>query len=212
MRRFLIVLGLVLTLLAGCARAEPTAEAAGGAARSFMESLAAGSFEGVGALTAEGPPPHGCGDRRRRLAGPPCRFEGVGEAREIEPGVMQVPLVGVTVRDPGRSVRWPQSRLTLRREDERWAVAWAEPLFEPAETAYHNTLYQEQLDLARDIVAIDPYHYRGHLELHYAYRGLGRFRQAEHAVEHRLGRASVARESRRDGRPGPVQAGAGRAG
>lgn len=196
MRRFLIVLGLVLTLLAGCARVEPTAEAAAGAARSFMESLAAGSFEGVwGALTAEA--------RRRMdaeivaawLAGHHVAFEGVGEAREIEPGVMQVPLVGVTVRDPGRSVRWPQSWLTLRWEDERWAVAWAEPLFEPAETAYHNTLYQEQLDLARDIVAIDPYHYRGHLELHYAYRGLGRFRQAEHALNTAWARASAAQKA-----------------
>jgi len=190
-RRFLVVLGAVLALLAGCAREEPTAAAAAGAAQRFMESLAAGDFDRVwGALTAEA--------RRRMdaevvqayLAGHDITYEAVGGAREVDAGVVRVAVSDLVVGDAGRSVHWPESWLTLRWEDDRWAVAWAGPLFEPAETAYHNTLYQDQFELASDIVAIDPYHYRGHLELHYAYRGLGRIRQAEYALATVLERAT----------------------
>lgn len=187
---------LILTLLAGCAREEPTAEAAAAGARRFMESLAAGDPGGVWALLSE--------EAHRRmdadqvaayLTDHEVAFAGIGSAREIEPGVMRVAVSGLTVRDPGRAVHWPESWLTLRWEEERWAVAWAAPLFEPAMTAYHNTRYPQQLDLARDIVAIDPYHYRGHLELHYAFRGLGRLRQAEYALNTAWERASAAQKA-----------------
>lgn len=196
MRRWLVVLGMVLALLAGCAREEPTAEAAAGAALRFMEALAGGDAGQVwGALTAEARRRMDSGAVASYLADHTVRFEAVGAAREIEPGVMRVAVRGVTVRDPGRAVEWSEWSLTLRWEEDRWAVAWAGPLFEPALTAYHNTRYHEQLNLARDIVAIDPYHYRGHLELHYAFRGLGRIRQAEYALNTAWERASAAEKA-----------------
>jgi len=161
-----------------------------------MEALAAGDGGQVrAALTAEARGRMDTGAVAAYLAEHAVSFTSVGAAREVEPGVMRVPVRGVTVRDPGRTVEWPERFLTLRWEEDRWAVAWAEPLFEPALNAYHNTRYTEQLDLARDIVAIDPYHYRGHLELHYAFRGLGRIRQAEYALNTAWERASAAEKA-----------------
>nr|PZN73677.1 MAG: hypothetical protein DIU55_02420 [Bacillota bacterium] len=196
MRRWLVVLGIVLALLTGCARVEPTAEAAAAAAQAFMESLAAGDFDRVwNALTPEAQRRMGTAPVAAYLDDHQVTFAAVDAAREVEPGVMRVAVRGVAVRDPGRTVEWPEWWLTLRWEEDRWAVAWAEPLFEPALSAYHNTDYPEQLDLARDIVAIDPHHYRGHLELHYAFRGLGRIRQAEHALNAAWARATGAQRA-----------------
>lgn len=196
MRRLLILLVAAMALLTGCGGELTTAEAAAASAQRFMADLSAGDFAQVwGALTGEAQERMGSRAVADYLGQTDVAYTGVGDAVEVEAGVMRVPVAGLTVTDPGRTVQWPEAWLTLIREDEDWAVAWAEPLFDAALSAYHNTDYLEQLDLARAIVAIDPYHYRGYLEMHYAFRGLGRLRQAEYALQLASERATGAQKA-----------------
>ncbi|MBP2017366.1 hypothetical protein J2Z79_000749 [Symbiobacterium terraclitae] len=195
MRRVLVLLVALLALTAGCGGELTTAEAAAASAQRFMASLSAGDFAGVwGALTSEARERMGSSAVAAYLRETEVEYDRVGDAVEVEPGLMRVPVAGLTVTDPGRTVKWPEAWLTLRQEGDGWLVAWADPLFDAALSAYHNTEYVEQLDLARAIVAIDPYHYRGHLEMHYAFRGLGRLRQAEHALQLAQERATAAQK------------------
>ena len=107
MRRWLVVLGMVLALLAGCAREEPTAEAAAGAALRFMEALAGGDAGQVwGALTAEARRRMDSGAVASYLADHTVRFEAVGAAREIEPGVMRWRCAGRRRRMPAPPWQW----------------------------------------------------------------------------------------------------------
>ncbi|MEW8978437.1 MAG: hypothetical protein AB2385_08520 [Symbiobacterium sp.] len=183
MRRVIALLGVLALLVAGCGAELSQEEAAAADAERFLAALAAGDFTLVwNALTGEARERMGSDAVSAYLEQTQVTYKEVAQAVEAEPGVMRVRVNGLVLTDPGRTVEWPEAWLTLRREGERWAVAWAEPLFDLALNAYHNTEYTRALALAQAIVAIDPYHYRGHLELHYAYRGLGRLRQAEHAL------------------------------
>jgi len=183
MRRVRALLVALLVLVTGCGGELTAAEAATVSAEKFMAALAAGDFAQVwNALTREARQRMGSGAVADYIAQTDVAYDRIGNAVEVEDGVMRVPVAGLTLTDPGRTVQWPEAWLTLKWEDEDWAVAWADPLFDAALSAYYNTEYLDHLDLARAIVAIDPYHYRGHLEMHYAFRALSRPRQAEYEL------------------------------
>lgn len=156
-----------------------------------MEARAAGDLGQVwGLLTEESQEAATSARVAALLRRETVTYEGLGSPVEIEAGLFRIPVIDLIIASSGRSTRWPEAWLTLVQEGDRWQVAWGEPLFEAAANAYFNTQYVEQLEIARDIVAADPYHYRGHLELHYAYRGLNRLRQAELALADAAQRAT----------------------
>lgn len=181
---------LLTLLLSGCAAEPATPEAAAATARAFMLARVSGDAGAVEALMTSRALRATSQEQIRLLLRPTTTFDGLGSPTEVEPGVVRIPVQGLTLTSPERSVRWPESWLTLRREGDRWRVAWAEPLMYEATQSYMNGLYN--VDLGHEIVAIDPYHYRGYLELHFVYRGLKRYREAEVAINSAMERATAA--------------------
>lgn len=184
---------LILTLLSGCGGQPATPEAAAETARAFMEARAGGNGTEVHAmLTARAQKAMSRSLVSRYLQRTRASFAGMGSPQEAEPGLVRIPVRDLALESRERTVRWPDAWLTLRREGKRWQVAWTEPLVDEATEAYYNDQILEQLTLAQQMVAIDPYHYRGHLELHFAYRELKRLREAEMAITTALERATPA--------------------
>jgi len=190
--RWILALLLPLILLSGCGSEPVTAEAAVASARAFLKARVAGDAGTVYAALAtraqEAMTPEIVANYLQQMD---TSFGEVGTPVEVEPGLLRVPVKDLVLTDEGRSIRWSESWLTLIHEGE-WRIAWAEPLHWEAEQAYHNDLLVEELDLARRSIAVDPYHYRGYLELHFAYRELKRFREAEVALVEALTYATPA--------------------
>lgn len=187
----LLLLPLLLTLLSGCRTAPATPEAAAEVALAFMEARIAGNAAAVESiLTARARREISRSLISRHFEEAQASFAGLGSPSAVEPGVVRIPVRDLTLTDRERSIRWPETWLTLRYEGERWRVAWAEPLFDLASQAYQNDRLVDERNLGHAIVAIDPYHYRGYLELHFAYRDLKRYREAEVAINNALERAT----------------------
>jgi tetratricopeptide (TPR) repeat protein len=157
-----------------------------------MDARTAGDLGPVwGALTGAAQEAMTSAQVARHLRQEEVTYGALGSPLEVEPGVVRIPVQDLMVKSHGRRVTWPEAWLTLKREGDKWLVAWAEPLFSAAANAYFNTDYVEQLEIAGDIIAVDPYHYRGYLESHYAYRGLARPREAEVALAGAAQRATA---------------------
>lgn len=183
MRRFGSLAPLFLTLLlvlGGCGATPPTPEAARAVAADFMASLAAGDETAVYDLLTEAA--RKSMDRvsvAQHLARYSVAYETVGAAVPRETGWVQAPVYGLVITEQERMTRWPELHLTLHHEGGRWRVAWVEPLLKRAFLEYEASNYIAGLELGRAIAQIDPYHYRGYLEQHFANRGLSRLREAE---------------------------------
>lgn len=183
-RVWLLFAGVVVLLLtAGCASQPATAAEAVATARAFLTARAA---KDVGALYGVLTPPVRDAVSLAEVAGFISRerftFGSVGLPVERDEGWVQIPVFDVAVTTTDWETRWPEYRLTLRHDGRRWQVAWVDPLAHAALSAYQNSRYGDQLELARQIAQADPFHYRGPLERHYAYRGLKRLREAELAL------------------------------
>lgn len=190
-RRGLWPLLLLLLLAAGCSTEPATPEAAAAAARTFIQARVEGNAATVHALlTARAQESIARSQVSSLLDQAEATYGDLGSPQEVEPGLVRIAVRGLRLVSPQRTVRWPESWLTLRYEENRWRVAWAEPLFYEASQAYQNGFFLDQLNLGHEIVAIDPYHYRGHLELYYAYQGLARYREAELALNSALQNAT----------------------
>lgn len=187
------LLVLLLLLLSGCAKQPNSTEAALATARNFMQARVAGNSRSAHALLT---PAARKAITARQVDGlfeaTRATYGSLGTPQVLEPGVVRIPVKELVLNEPDRQVRWPERWLTLQHDGESWQVAWAEPLFGPATQAYHNDQAAEALRLAQAIVAIDPHHYRGHLERHFAYRGLKRHREAELALQTALELATPA--------------------
>ncbi len=183
---------LLLLVLSGCSGEPATPEAAAASARAFLSARAAGDSGAVYAALEE----RAQSAMTRSLVAEymddvTATFGDIGTPVEVEPSLVRIPIKDLILTDEGRSIRWPEVWLTMAYEG-KWRVAWAEPLFRDAAQAYQNDLVVEQLSLARKSISIDPYHYRGYLELHFAYRDLKRYREAEVALADALDRATPA--------------------
>lgn len=186
-----LLLPVLLTLLSGCRATPSTPEAAAEAALAFMEARVAGNAAAVeGLLTVRAGREISRSQISRHFEETQASFGGLGSPSTVEPGVVRIPVRDLTLTSRERSILWPESWLTLHYEGERWRVAWAEPLFDVAAQAYQNDRLVDERDLGHAIVGIDPYHYRGYLELHFAYRDLKRYREAEVAINAALERAT----------------------
>ncbi|MFZ5814654.1 MAG: hypothetical protein ACOY93_05070 [Bacillota bacterium] len=186
---------VMLTLLGGCGGQPATPEAAAGVARAFMDARVAGDAGSITALlTARAQQAIPRSLVSRHLERAQVSYGGLGEPSSIEEGVVRIPVRELKLVEGDRTIQWPERWLTLRYEGERWRVAWVEPLFDEAMEAFMNNMLTDQLELGHQIVAIDPYHYRGYLELHFAYRDLQRYREAEVAIREALLRATPAEE------------------
>lgn len=106
-------------------------------------------------------------------------FGALGAPVTVAENRVQVPVTEYRVTVAGQDTTWPEARLSMVYEDKRWRVGWTEPLAARSHQAYQNSLFSEELELARSIDRIDPYSYRGALERHFAFRGLKRLREAE---------------------------------
>lgn len=182
-----MLLSLLLAVqvaLVGCSAQPATPEGAAAVAREFLQARSRGDAGAVAELLT---------DRAQQsitrlavanyLSGEVLTFGEVGPAVERAPGWVQVTVHNLDLRRPEGVVRWPEVGLTLHYEGRRWRVGWVDPLTARALIAYQNSLFSEEFDLAEAISEIDPYHYRGPLEYHYAYRGLKRLREAELALQ-----------------------------
>lgn len=192
-RSLAVVMVVLMTwMLAGCAAAPSTPEAAAAAAQKFLEyrvAQNAGAMHGL--LTERAAEAMTEGDIARYIRREQFQFGSLGLPVVLEDGNVQVPVADYRVTSGNREVRWPEVRLTLRYEGKRWLVGWVEPLADRARRAYENSQYGETLALGKAISAIDPYHYRGPLETHFAYRGLLRLREAEVALLRAVDLATV---------------------
>lgn len=170
----------IMVLLSGCGSTPQTPEAALPVAEDFLIARSKGDAGAVYDLLTEG-----AREAMERPAvsswvrGESVRFAGLGAPIARDAGWIQVPVQDLVITRDGHTVRWPEARLTLRHDGDRWQVAWADPLLYDAAIAYANSNYTQALELGRTITEIDPYHYRGALEQHFANRGLRRFREAE---------------------------------
>jgi|GEM_PF-1622120 len=178
----LLVVGLAL-LTGGCGTVPSTPDAAVPVARDFLRARADRSAGTLYALLTAGAKEAisldaVVGQVRRETVS----FTSLGAAVQADPGWVQVPVVDLVVRTQESEARWPEVRLTLHYEGGQWRVAWADPLMYLASQAYQNARYSEELELAESIADIDPYHYRGPLERHFAQRSLERPREAEVAL------------------------------
>lgn len=190
---WIALLFVLLTLLSGCGAEPATPEAAADAARAFMQARTAGDAGAVSAMiTARAQRSVSRSQVSRYLTETKTGFAGLGSPEAVEPGLIRIPVRNLTLISKEQTVRWPEAWLTLRYEGDRWRVDWADPLFDVAAQAYHNDLLVDERNLGYDIVAIDPYHYRGYLELHFAYRDLKQYRAAEVAINNALERATPA--------------------
>jgi hypothetical protein len=184
LRALLSVLLLLLTLTAaGCSRTPATPDAAAKVVRQFLQARSKGDAGAIFPLLT----PAVQKALPRTEVAKFVRQEGfgygaVGTPVEMEPGWVRVPVADVRLDRPDGETRWPEVQLTLHYDGSRWGVAWVEPLAAQAREAYLNSRYGDELTLADTIHAADPYHYRGPLEYHYAYRGLKRLREAELAL------------------------------
>lgn len=175
----LIVLAL-LGLTTACTKMENTPEAALSVARLFMDARANRNAGALYSLLTDAA--REAMDRtavNNYVAGQRVTYGSLGAIIQHDDGWAQVAVHDLSIASEGRTVRWPEALLTLRYEDEQWRVAWAEPLIAQAAAAYHRGDYMVELDLGRTVADVDPYHYRGPLEQHYAYRGMDRPREAE---------------------------------
>jgi len=183
--RFLLLLAALFALLlpAGCGAPPNTPEGAATAALGFLNARMEGDARAAYAqLTARAQKLIPLEKVSRLFQETEISYENVGQPWQVDTGVVRVPVRNVVIKEPGRIIHWPEIWLTLRWEDERWRVAWAEPLFADAALAYFNSRYSEGLELAESIIAIDPYHYRGYLEQHFLYRSLKQHREADAAM------------------------------
>lgn len=181
--RLAVLMALLCLLMAGCGATPPTPEAAAAAAGRFLDARAAGNVAAMhGLLTERAAEEITQGMIARHIRGEQFQFGNLGAPVVVADGWVQVPVTDYHVSESGHAARWPEVRLTLHYENKRWLVGWVEPLTTLAQQAYENSQYGEGLDLARAIGEIDPYHYRGPLEVHFAYRGLLRVREAELAL------------------------------
>ncbi|MFZ5825761.1 MAG: hypothetical protein ACOY94_15800 [Bacillota bacterium] len=188
-----LFLAVLLTLLPGCRAIPATPEAAAEAARAFMEARVGGDAAAVESmLTARARKEITRSQISLYLNEASTGYGGLGSPSPMEPGVVRIPVRDLTLTGRERSTRWPESWLTLRYEGDRWRVAWAEPLFNLAAQAYQNDRLVDELRYGHAIAAIDPYHYRGYLEQHFALRDLKRYRLAEVAINNALERAMPA--------------------
>lgn len=184
-RLVLFVVGMVTLLLAGCSAQPATPEAAASAARAFLEARAQHDAAAVYNLLSE---------RTQKLLSQAevtsvvrresVAYSAIGAPQAVEGQRVRVPVTDLVVTTPERTVRMPEVRLTLEYNGKRWGVAWVEPVADKALLAYQNSRYGDELDLAYAMADMDPYHYRGALEAHFAYRGLKRLREAEVAITH----------------------------
>ncbi|HWI51049.1 MAG TPA: hypothetical protein VNT01_02765 [Symbiobacteriaceae bacterium] len=183
-RSLAILMVLIVSwMLTGCAATPATPEAAAATALKFLQNRTArdaGAMQGQ--LTERARKAITATDVGRYIQNEAFRFGALGAPVVGADGWVQVPVTDYRITNAGQEVRWPEVRLTLHYEGKNWHVAWVEPLTTKARRAYENSQYGEELDLGRAITEIDPYHYRGPLEIHFAYRGLKRFRDAEAAI------------------------------
>lgn len=178
--RYVITLLLLLPLLSGCGRVADTPEAAVAAAETFLQARASDDAAALHAMLT---------DRAQRgltravvarhLRAEQIQYGSLGTPRERAEHWVQVPVSDLVLRTGDTEVRWPEVWLTLQYDGTRWRAAWADPLMSIAANAFHNGQYGDVLAAGRTIVEIDPYHYRGYLEQHYAHRGLHRPQEAE---------------------------------
>lgn len=176
--RFLVL--LIVGLAAGCGKAPQTPEAAVPVARAFMDARVRRDANALQELLTA---------RARKAIDRPTlagwvrtesvQYEGLGAPITKDPNWVQVPVRNLVLRRGEDEVRWPEVRLTLQYDGSNWHVGWADPLMSRAMQAFQQGNYAQELDLGRSITEIDPYHYRGYLEQHFAYRRLMRFREAE---------------------------------
>lgn len=178
--RWLVSLLLVVILLAGCVTTPQTPEAARDVAVAFLQARAGRNAAAAYSLLT--PYARKAMDNSTvvdHLTHEAVQFTSVGVPIPRETGWVQVPIQNLTTRTEEFQVRWPEAHLTLRYDGRRWLVAWVDPLLSQAMLAYERSSFVEQLTLGRTIAEIDPYHYRGYLEQHFAYRGLKRYQDAE---------------------------------
>ncbi len=178
-----LILGCLALLLAACSPMEKTPEAALAVAQEFLQARSTDDAAALHALlTAPAQEAISRATVARYLEGEEIAFRSLGTPVEPRPDWLQVPVYNLTITGPGKRVRWPDVLLTLHYDGARWRVAWADPLMYRAHQAYDNGEFAEALRLGRTIAAIDPFHYRGYLEQHFAYRGMNRPREAEWAL------------------------------
>lgn len=178
-----LVVVVITWMLSGCTANPSTPDAATTAALRFLQSRQArdaGAMHGL--LTARAEQAMTEADIARHIRDEQFRFGSLGAPTSPAEGWIRIPVSDYVIKTPGNEVHWPEVLLTLRYDGRRWGVAWVEPLAEAARRAYENNRDGDVLESARAITEIDPYHYRGPLEMHFAYRGLKRYREAEVAI------------------------------
>lgn len=176
----MLVSALLIWVLAGCTAAPVTPDAAAAAAGRFLQSRAAGDAGAMhGLLTGRAREAMTVTDISRFVRRETFAYGALGTPVTVAENQVQVPVSDYRVTTGGQEVRWPEVRLTLVYEENRWRVGWTEPLAASARQAYDNSQFGESLELARAISQIDPHSYRASLERHFAYRGLKRLREAE---------------------------------
>jgi len=183
-RSLAIVMVLFMSwMLTGCAASPATPEAAAATALKFLQNRTArdaGAMQRQ--LTERARKAITAADIGHFIQNEGFRFGALGVPAVVADGWVQVPVTHYRITNAGQEILWPEVRLTLHYEGKHWYVAFVEPLTTNARRAYENSQYGEELDLGRAITEIDPYHYRGPLEIHFAYRGLKRLREAEAAI------------------------------
>jgi tetratricopeptide (TPR) repeat protein len=177
------MLALVALSLAGCAKTPATPEAAVPVVRAFLQARQQGDSGALYTfLTPEAQKATTRSDVADYIRREQFTYGRIGAPVVRDAGWLQVPIADLSVTRPDGQTRWPEALLTLHHDGRRWGVAWIEPLAAAALSAYQNNRFGDELNLAHTIRALDPYHYRGALEYHYAYRGLKRLREAETAL------------------------------
>lgn len=177
------VVALLLTgllLLSGCSPMPRTPDTAVAVAQQFLQARAARQADTVYSLLS--------GNAQKamtfetvanHLAQETVSFGVVGRPSELGDDWIQITVTDLAVSAGEQGARWPETRLILHYEAGSWRVAWVEPLLAAAARAYQNGRYGEELTLGAAIRTVDPFHFRGPLESHFAYRGLERVREAE---------------------------------
>ncbi|MDF2628058.1 MAG: hypothetical protein K0R39_1889 [Symbiobacteriaceae bacterium] len=180
-RSLLVLLGFVLSLvLSGCSASPATPDAAAAAAQKFLQARVAGNAGAMyGLLTEAAGEAMTVTDISRFIRYETFSFGALGAPVTVAENWVQVPVSDYRIASAGQETTWPEFRLTMVYEGERWRIGWTEPLVAQARQAYVNSQFGEELALARAIGQIDPYSYRSALERHFAFRGLKRLREAE---------------------------------
>lgn len=180
MRHRLLWLVLALVALVGCGAVPQTPDAAVPVARKFMDAwVARNSATMYPLLTDKARQAMTRGVVAAYLRTQLVSYESLGTPVRRTDTWLQIPVRGLTIRLEDGEVRWPEVLLTMHHDGKRWQVAWAEPLMAQSMLAYESGAYVDQLAIGHTMTGIDPYHYRGYLEQHFASRGLKRYREAE---------------------------------